>query len=94
MKTNKYITMLATVAIVSLTSCTDWLDQEPMSNVTTSEYFKTQSDFTSAANNLYSQLIGYRNDAQKRLFDVGTDLNCLGSDELSGNNGEIGRAHV
>ena len=87
MKTNKYITMLATVAIVSLTSCTDWLDQEPMSNVTTSEYFKTQSDFTSAANNLYSQLIGYRNDAQKRLFDVGTDLNCLGSDELSGNNG-------
>lgn len=87
MKTKQYIIMLAASAMVSMTSCTDWLDQKPMSNVTTGEYFKNQSDFTSAANNLYAQLLGYKNDAQKRLYDFGTDLNCLGDDELSGNKG-------
>lgn len=88
MKTKKYITAIAALtALISMTSCNDWLDQKPMSNVTTGEYFKNASEFESAANNLYSQLLGFGGDAQKRLYDVGTDLNYINDDELSGNIG-------
>ena len=40
MKTNKYIIVLISTALFSLTGCTDWLEQEPMSQVTTAVYFK------------------------------------------------------
>lgn len=80
MKKNKYIYVLATVAAITFTSCTDWLDQEPMSNVTTSSYFKNASEFEAAANNLYGQL-------DCPLYDAGTDLNQINDAELSGNNG-------
>ena len=85
MKTNKYIIALTAVAMLGMTSCTSWLDQEPMSNVTNSTYFKNASQFEAAANNLYSQLQGY-NGINYTIFDNGTDLNYLGKDELSGNN--------
>lgn len=83
----KYIWMLAAAMTASATSCTDWLDQEPLSNVTTSSYFKTASDFRSAANYLYGQIQGYKSDVNGTLFDNGTDLSYLGNSELSGNDG-------
>lgn len=87
MKTNKYILALASAAILSMTACTDWLDQEPMSNVTTGSYFKTASDFKSGANYLYSQVQGYNSKTNYSLWDNGTDLSYLYLSELSGNDG-------
>ena len=87
MKTKKYIFMLASAALLSMTSCTDWLEQEPMSNVTTASYFKTAKEFQYAANRLYDQVQGYNAKSSYDLFDFGTDLNFLAFDvsELSGN---------
>ena len=87
MKTKKYIFMLASAALLSMTSCTDWLEQEPMSNVTTVSYFKTAKEFQYAANRLYDQVQGYNAKSSYDLFDFGTDLNFLAFDvsELSGN---------
>lgn len=87
MKTSKYMIMLASVAFISMTSCTDWLDQEPLSNVTTGSYFKEASDFEAAANNLYSKVQGYNSKSSYSLFDNGTDLSYLYNSELSGNDG-------
>lgn len=87
MKSKKYIFMLASAALLGMTSCTDWLDQEPLSNVTTSAYFTKASEFESAANYLYSQLQGYSSKCSYDLYDNGTDLNFISNDELSGNNG-------
>ena len=85
MKTKKYIFILASALTLSATSCAGWLDQEPLSNGTTSAYFKNASDFESAANNLYSHLQGYNKNYS--IYDNGTDLNYLHNAELSGNNG-------
>ena len=87
MKTKKYILMLASASLLSMTSCTDWLDQEPMSNVTTGSYFKTAEEFQYAANKLYDQVQGYNSTSSYDLFDPGTDLNFLSfsTSELTGN---------
>ena len=85
MKTKKYILILASALTLSATSCVGWLDQEPLSNVTTGAYFNNASDFESAANYLYSHLQGYNKNYS--IFDNGTDLNYLHNAELSGNNG-------
>lgn len=45
MKTNKYIIVLISTALFSLTGCTDWLEQEPMSQVTTAVYLKMLNSF-------------------------------------------------
>lgn len=87
MKANKYIIAITIGIVVGLSSCTDWLDQEPLSNVTTGSYFKNASEIESAANYLYSQLPGYKTDVNYTLYDNGTDLNYLGDDELSANIG-------
>jgi hypothetical protein len=83
MKTNKIFPLLAVAGALILTSCTDWLDQEPISNVSTSSYFKNADQFQAAANNLYSKLdvIG------TVLYDNGTDLSQIGLNEISGNIG-------
>lgn len=85
MKTYNILIALAVATTVSLSGCTSWLDQEPMSNVTNGSYFKNASEFNDAANNLYSQLQGYNTGLNYTIFDNGTDLNYLGKDELSGN---------
>lgn len=77
--------MVAISAIMAssiMSSCSDWLDQEPLSNVTTGSYFKNANEFQAAANNLYGKL-----DMPTTLYDNGTDLNDIGSTELSGNDG-------
>lgn len=84
MKTNKYILALASAAMLSMTSCSDWLDQEPMSNITTGAYFKNADEFKAAANYLYSQVQGY-DKINYALFDNGTDLSYLYKSELNGN---------
>lgn len=92
MKANKYILIIASVLGFSLTSCSDWLDQTPMSNVTTGSYFTNVSDYTSAANYLYSQVYGFAgifsgNDMYAFNFDAGSDLNTSQSAEVSGTQG-------
>lgn len=87
MKSSKYILLLASAAMLSMTSCTNWLEQEPMSNITTGAYFKNASDFKAAANYLYSQTPGYSNTNNPTLFDQGTDLSSGTNSELSGTDG-------
>lgn len=87
MKTNRYILLLASAAMLSMTSCTDWLNQEPMSNITTGSYFKNADEFKAAANYLYSQVQGYNSKSNYTLFDNGTDLSYLFHTELNGNDG-------
>jgi hypothetical protein len=86
MKNTNYIIISCVVLVMLVsTSCTSWLDQEPMSNATDKSYFQNVAEFTAAANNLYSELQGYNTTMNYTIFDNGTDLNYLGRDELSGN---------
>lgn len=92
MKTNKYMIALASAALLSLTGCTDWLDQEPMSQVTTAVYFKNAEQFQNAANKLADECYGFgrnfnSNESFNVFFDFGTDLLGKNSDEISGLNG-------
>ncbi len=92
MKANKYIIALASVLTLTTTSCSNWLDQEPMSNVTTGSYFTTASDFTSGANYLYSQLYGWAgtftgNEMYLITCDMGSDLNPGQQEDVSGTAG-------
>lgn len=92
MKANKYILTLASAFILTMTSCTDWLEQEPMSNVTTGSYFTTASDFTAGANYLYSQLYGWAgtftsNEMYLIICDQGSDLNSIQEEDISGTAG-------
>lgn len=89
MKKKNYIFTLASVTLLSMTSCVDWLDQEPMSNVTTGSYFTRASEFEDAANYLYNQVQGYNSKSNYELFDCGTDLSYLYDTELSGNDGSV-----
>lgn len=85
-------TIAALAATLTMGSCTDWLDQMPISNVTTGSYFSQQSDFDNAANRLYDQLYGFAttftgNEMYAINFDYGSDLNNAQNEELSGING-------
>lgn len=87
MKTRKYMYVLASATLLLMSSCTDWLEQSPLSNITTGSYFTKASDFENAANYLYSQVQGYNSKCSTELYDFGTDLSFLGDSELSGNDG-------
>jgi len=89
MKTKKYIITIAAMLSMGLSSCTDWLDQEPMSNVTTGAYYNTAAQFTASANYLIEQLQGWSgtftsNEMWTLIFDQGSDLSAGGSDEGNG----------
>ena len=90
----KKIHYIAAVLITALamTSCTDWLDQKPISNVTTGSYFQQASDFDNAANRLYDQCYGWAttfssNEMFAINFDMGSDLNSSQNEEVSGTKG-------
>lgn len=90
MKKIQYI--LAAFAMLMMTGCTDWLDQTPISNVTTGSYFKQASDFDYAANRLYDQLYGFAttfssNEMYDINFDHGSDLIATQNQEISGTKG-------
>lgn len=78
---------MALTAFMAMTtsSCTDWLDQKPLSNISTGSYFKEASDFKAAANKLYSDVQGYNSPCSYSLFDEGTDLSYIYKSELSAN---------
>lgn len=83
---------IAAFAVLMLSSCSDWLDQKPISNVTTGSYFQQPSDFESAANRLYDQLYGFAttfsaNEMYALNFDYGSDLNSAQNEEVSGTKG-------
>jgi len=85
-------TIAALVATLTMSSCTNWLDQEPISNVTTASYFQQASDFEYAANRLYDQLYGFAttfsgNEMYAVNFDYGTDLIATQNEEVSGTKG-------
>lgn len=84
--------IVALAAVLMMSSCTDWLDQKPISNVTTGSYFSQQSDFDNAANRLYDQLYGFAttfsgNEMYAINFDYGSDLSSAQSEEVSGTKG-------
>jgi hypothetical protein len=80
----KIYIIVATMLMFSLTGCTNWLDQEPLSNVTTSAYFKNASDFKAGATYFNTQAYGW---AEPNGADEGSDLNYIMSTELSGSDG-------
>ncbi len=85
-------TIAALAVSLTLGSCTDWLDQEPISNVTTASYFAQPSDFENAANRLADQLYGFgttftANEMLALNFDAGSDIMAWQSQEASGTNG-------
>ena len=89
MKINKYIWAFVSVASLLSTGCTDWLDQEPMSQVTTAVYFRNAEDFQNAANKLADECYGFgrnfnSNESFEVFFDYGTDLIGKTSNEVSG----------
>lgn len=90
MKKNQYIAALT--LLLAMSSCTDWLDQKPISNVTTGSYFSQPSDFEHAANRLYDQLYGFAttftgNEMYAINFDYGSDLSAAQNEEVSGTKG-------
>lgn len=92
MKTNKYLMVLASALSLSMTSCMDWLDQEPLSNVTTAVYFKNAQEFQNASNKIAGDLYAFgrtfsSNESFAVFFDYGTDLSGATSQEVSGLNG-------
>ena len=52
----KYISMLVLGASLGLTSCNDFLDKEPESNVTPAAFFTAESDLAAYTINLYGVL--------------------------------------
>ena len=90
MKKIQYIAALT--LLLAMSSCTDWLDQKPISNVTTGSYFSQPSDFEHAANRLYDQLYGFAttftgNEMYAINFDYGSDLSAAQNEEVSGTKG-------
>lgn len=76
--------ILASAALLSATGCTDMLEQQPLSNLTTSAYYSNVTEFQAASNYLNTQLYGYKG---SNMFDEGSDLNYIMSTELSGSDG-------
>lgn len=52
----KYISMLLLGATLGLTSCNDYLDKEPESNVTPASFFTSADDLAAYTVNLYGVL--------------------------------------
>lgn len=58
MTTNRYILVVITLitSIVTFSSCSDFLDQEPESNASVSSFYKSESDVEEAVNAAYNSL--------------------------------------
>ena len=54
----KYISMLLLGVTLGLTSCDDYLDKEPESNVTPASFFTSADDLAAYTVNLYGALTG------------------------------------
>lgn len=78
MKLNKLIYLCgAFAATVSLVSCEDFLDREPISDVTPEEYYQTEEQIQAAVNKLYEILPGHSGSYGVFGQDVDTDKSNL-----------------
>ena len=80
MKRIFYILMLIT-GFIALYSCSDFLEADNKSNVTSDEYFNTQSGFESLANFAYAQLKSLYN-GSPAMYSSGTDLYHKGRNDM------------
>ena len=72
---------------ISLSGCTDFLNQDPRDFISEAVYFKTPEQFEAAANNLYGKLRGYQKLDGRFWYDAmdgGTDLSASANDEGRG----------
>lgn len=80
MKLNKQIFLCgAFVATVSLASCEDFLDREPISDVTPEEYYQSEEQIQAAVNKLYEILPGHGGSYGVFGQDVNTDNQTYGT---------------
>lgn len=77
---NKKYIIIASALICLTTSCSDFLEQDNRSNVSTSSFYNTSTGFESLTNSMYSSLRTIYN-AQPALFCGGTDRWCDGKSQ-------------
>lgn len=65
MKSLKYIFI---ILVLSLTSCSDILDDNPRSNITTDNFFNTEEDAVLAVNSIYRAIYLQNNHSRPQLF--------------------------
>lgn len=70
MKHNYISVLLMAIALGTSTSCSDFLDKEPLSDGTEAIYFTSAAQFVNAANGLY-RLEGWKNYNDKAIWDYG-----------------------
>lgn len=70
----KYISIALTSVAVLATSCSDFLDQDNRSNVSTDDFYATSTGFESLTNSMYSSLRRMYSDQQPHLWVGGTDI--------------------
>jgi starch-binding outer membrane protein, SusD/RagB family len=93
MNTKKYILFVASVVTVIFNAgCTDWLNQEPLSNVTQASYFENLAQFQAGSDAIQSNCYGYAtnfssNESLALNYDMGSDLNSAPNSEISGTDG-------
>jgi starch-binding outer membrane protein, SusD/RagB family len=91
MKTKNILYLIFISSSLLLSSCEKWLDQEPLSSITTASYFNTKAQFQAAANQLHSDNYGFAscfssNDAFADHFDCGTDMLASTNEMNAGTN--------
>jgi len=88
MKTNKFILSVCISLGLVFSSCSSFLDTEPMDSLTEVTYFKTLEQFQYAANNLHQNVYAWNqgNTSYEILFDFGTDIIARTSPAVSGTN--------
>lgn len=76
MKTNIFIKVLPALACcLVLVSCSDFLDQQPKSQITPSDYYQSEVQVQTVANKFYEDVLPYHRGAGYGTFayDNGTD---------------------
>lgn len=94
MKTKSLLIALI-ISLLTVTSCEEFLDQEPTDSLTEAQYFNDAQDFKSAANMFYEQIVAFKaitvrnNVGNTNIYDFmdrGTDLSDVTSDMARGIN--------
>ena len=62
--------LLAFTLMAALSSCNDWLDKTPLSDITEENYFRTETDLQLFSNNFYNTIL------DKSPYDQQSDMNC------------------
>lgn len=76
----KKIYFIIVLGLATLSSCSDFLDQDNKSNVPSADFYQTSAGFSSLTNSAYSTLRELYN-AQPQLFVAGTDLYADGKSQ-------------